>query len=183
MTRERAKASHGQALVEFALIAGLFILVVGSVIQFGAILWSQNTVNQIARDTARWAVTQSDSPCDSGAMRTKVAATASQLAGEWQLIGPRSWSSASGTSAVGPSGVGADWYVDEDSLPPELEIDEVFPTDCPPSDNRLPWFVRIRINQAVPIFIPSLQFIAGDCTPSFCISSTTELRMEPKRPE
>lgn len=170
-------------MVEFALIAGLFVLVVGGVIQFGAILWSQNTVNQIARDTARWAITQSDSPCDSAATRAKVAATASQLAAKWQLVGPRSWSSAAATSAVGASGVGVDWYVDEDSLPPEIEIDEVFPSDCPPSDNRLPWFVRIRVNQAVPIFFPGLQFIAGGCAPGFCVSSTTELRMEPKRPE
>jgi hypothetical protein len=183
VTRGGAKAARGQALVEFALVAGLFILVVGAVIQFGVILWSQNTLNQVTRDTARWAVTQSDSPCDSAATRAKVATTASQLAAKWQLIGPRSWSSASVTSAVADSGVGADWYVDEDSLPPELEIDEIFPTDCPPSDNRLPWFVRIRVSQAVPIFFPGLAFIAGDCAPSFCISSTTELRMEPKRPE
>ena len=183
MTRHGAKSTRGQAIVEFTLIAGLFILVVGAVIQFGVILWSQNTVNQIARDTARWAVTQSDSPCESAAMRARVAATATQLAAKWQLLGPQSWTSAPGTGAVGASGVGADWYVDEDSLPPEIEIDEVFATDCPPSDNRLPWFVRIRINQAVPIFFPGLQLIAGDCAPGFCISSTTELRMEPKRPE
>lgn len=184
MTRKGTKAARGQALVEFAAVAGLFILVVGAVIQFGVILWSQNTLNQVTRDTARWAVTQSDSPCDSAAMRTKVAATATQLATKWQLIGPLSWSSASVTSAVGASGVGVDWYVDEDSLPPELIPEEVFALDCPPSDNRLTWLVRIRISQAVPIFLPGLEFlIAGDCAPSFCISSTTELRMEPKRPE
>ena len=170
-------------MVEFALVAGLFILVMGGVLQFAVILWSQNTVNQIARDTARWAVTQSDSPCESPAMRAAVATTASNLAAKWELVGPRTWASASLTSGVGASGVGVDWYVDEDSLPPELEIGEIFPTDCPPSDNRVAWFVRIRVNQAVPIFIPGLQFIAGDCSPNFCISSTTELRMEPKRPE
>ena len=179
----RRETARGQAAVEFSLIAGLFILVVGGVIQFGVILWSQNTVNQVARDTARWAVTQSDSPCDSAAMRTRVATTATELAAKWQLVGSRSWSTASATGAVGPSGVGVDWYVDPDSLPPEIDITEVFPTDCPPSDNRLPWFVRVRINQAVPIFFPGLQFISGSCAPDFCISSTTELRMEPKRPE
>lgn len=183
MSRHEGRHARGQTIVEFTLVAGLFLLVVGAVVQFGVILWSQNTVNQIARDTARWAVTQSDSPCDSAAMRTRVADTAVQLAAKWQLIGPRSWSSASMTGAVGASGVGVDWYVDEDTLPPEIEIGDVFPTDCPPSDNRLPWFVRIRINQAVPIFFPGLQMIAGDCAPGFCVSSTTELRMEPKRPE
>ena len=184
MTRRRMhRSSGGQALVEFALVAGLFLLVVGGIVQFGVILWSQNTVNQIARDTARWAVTQSDSPCDSAGTRAEVASTASQLAGQWQLIGPHSWSTASMVDAVGPSGVGVEWYVDEDTLPPEIDMSEVFPTDCPPSDNRLPWFVRIRVSQAVPIFVPGLQFISQGCAPGFCISSTTELRMEPKRPE
>ena len=184
MTRQRTlRSSRGQAVVEFALVIGLFLLVVGGIVQFGVILWSQNTINQVARDTARWAVTQSDSPCDSPAMRAEVASTASQLAGQWQLIGPRSWSTASMVNAVGPSGVGVEWYVDEDTLPPEILLSEVFPTDCPPSDNRLPWFVRIRVSQAVPIFFPGLQFINQDCAPGFCISSTTELRMEPKRPE
>lgn len=184
MTRRRAhRSSGGQALVEFALVAGLFLLVVGGIVQFGVILWSQNTVNQVARDTARWAVTQSDSPCDSAGMRARVANHASQLAGQWQLIGPRAWATASTIDAVGRSGVGAEWYVDDDTLPPEIEPSEVFPTDCPPSDNRLPWFVRIRVNQAVPIFFPGLQFISQGCAPGFCVSSTTELRMEPKRPE
>jgi TadE-like protein len=181
--QRRHRSTGGQALVEFALVIGLFLLVVGGIIQFATILWSQNTVNQIARDTARWAVTQSNSPCDSAAMRTNVATHANQLASQWQLIGPHAWTTASMIDAVGPSGVGVEWYVDEDTLPPEVEISEVFPTDCPPSDNRLPWFVRIRISQAVPIFFPGLQFISQGCAPGFCVSSTTELRMEPKRPE
>lgn len=170
-------------MVEFALVVGLFLLVVGAIVQFAVIFWSQNTVNQIARDTARWAVTQSDSPCDSTAMRASVAAHANQLASQWQLVGPHAWSTASMINAVGPSGVGVEWYVDEDTLPPEIDMSEVFPTDCPPSDNRLPWFVRIRISQAVPLFFPGLQIISQQCAPGFCISSTTELRMEPKRPE
>jgi len=184
MTRRRStRSSGGQTLVEFALVVGLFLLVVGGIVQFAAILWSQNTINQIARDTARWAVTQSDSPCDTAGMRAEVASTANQLASQWQLIGPHTWSTASTVDAVGPSGIGVEWYVDEDTLPPEITIGEVFPTDCPPSDNRLPWFVRIRVSQAVPIFFPGLQFISPDCDPGFCVSSTTELRMEPKRPE
>ena len=183
MRRRGNRSSGGQALVEFALVIGLFLLVAGGIVQFAVILWSQNTVNQVARDTARWAVTQSDSPCDSASMRAEVASTANQLASQWQLLGPHAWSTASTIGAVGPSGVGAEWYVDEDTLPPEIELSEVFPTDCPPSDNRLPWFVRIRVSQRVPIFFPGLQIISPDCAPGFCISSTTELRMEPKRPE
>jgi hypothetical protein len=173
------KQSRGQAMVELALTVGLFMLVVGGLFQFAMILWSQNTINQVARDTARWAVTQSTSPCDSAATRAAVASTASDLAQRWALIGQPSWGSASKVPDVGPSGVGVDWdYVD----PPD-DISQIFPSDCPPSDNRVAWIVAVRINHTVPLFMPGLQFIAPDCgAPGFCISSTAELRMEPKRP-
>lgn len=172
------RSRRGQAIVEFALTAGLFLLLVGGLVQFAVVLWSQNTINQVTRDTARWAVTQSASPCDTPASRAAVAATATQLAGKWSLIGRPTWASASVVDAVGPSGVGADWYPD-----PAITGITLYPTDCPPSDNRIPWLVRVRVSQAVPIFLPGLQFIASGCGGSFCISSTTELRMEPKRPE
>jgi hypothetical protein len=167
-------------MVEFAFTVGIFMLVVGGLMQFAMIVWSQNTINQVARDTARWAVTQSTSPCDSGATRAGIATTASALAQQWSLIGQPSWGSASSVDGVGPSGVGVDWnYVD----PPE-DLTQIFPSDCPPSDNRVAWVVEIRVNHTVPIFVPGLQFIARDChAPGFCISSTAELRMEPKRPQ
>lgn len=165
-------------MVEFALIAGLFMLVVGGVIQFATILWSQNTVTQIARDTARWAVTQSTSPCDSAASRAAVAATADRLARQWMLVDypAGSWSSAGPIDSVGPRGVGVDW-----PIPPSAT--QIYETDCPPSDNALEWFVQVSVNHTVPIFVPGLQFIAPSCGgPGFCISSTAELRMEPKAP-
>lgn len=175
----RRRPATGQAMVEFALTIGLFMLVVGGLIQFAMILWSQNTVNQVTRDTARWAVTQSASPCDSSATRAALANTANALAEQWSLLSHSPWGSASAVDAVGPSGVGADWYAVD---PPEGL--EVFATDCPPSDNRVPWAIEVRINHTVPIFIPGLQFIASGCgAPGFCISSTAELRMEPKRPQ
>ena len=170
---------RGQAAVEFALTVGIFMLVIGGIFQFATILWSQNTLNQVARDTARWAVTQSSSPCDSPAMRSDLADAANALADKWSLIGHSSWTSATAVDATAPSGVGADWYAID---PPESL--EVFATDCPPSDNRIPWAVEVRVRHTVPIFMPGLQLIASGCgAPGFCISSTTELRMEPKRPE
>lgn len=169
---------RGQAVVEFALTVGLFMLVVGGVFQFGAILWSQNTVNQIARDTARWAATQSTSPCDPN-MRGPIATTANALAADTSLMGHSTWATATSVDAVGPTGLGADWTAIDP--PPGFTP---LSTDCPPSDNRLVWVVEVRVNHAVPIFMPGLQFIAPSCgAPGFCISSSAELRMEPKRPE
>jgi hypothetical protein len=165
---------RGQALVEFALVAGLFVLVIGGIMQFGVILWSQNAVTEIARDTARWAVTQSTSPCDTAAHRTKVAGAADNLARRASLVGysPGLWSTASPLGSMPDEGVGVDW-----------DVPTALATDCPPSHNDQEVFVRVRVSHAVPIFMPGLQFIAPPCTvPGFCVSSTTELRMEPKAP-
>ena len=176
--RRDIASRRGQTVVEFSLAIGLFLLVVGGIVQFGVILWSQNTINQIARDTARWAATQSTSPCDP-TMRGPVAATANSLAQKWTLMDHEAWGSASTVSTVGIRGVGVDWT----TVPEDPGGIETFPEDCPPSDNRIAWVVAVRINHTVPILIPGLQFIASGCDPGFCISSTAELRMEPKRPE
>jgi Flp pilus assembly protein TadG len=173
-TRPR-RAHRGQALVEFGLVIGLFMFVIGGLVQFGIILWTQNAITQVARDTARWAVTQSTSPCESVASRTALAGAADQLALGASMVNysPGLWSSAPKINMLGPEGVGVDWQ----------SVNSTFETDCPPSDNATVWTVRIRVNHVVPIFIPGLQFIAPPCgSPGFCLSTTTELRMEPKKP-
>jgi len=157
----------------------VFFMVVAGIIQFGLILWSINTVTQVARDTARWAATQSMSPCDDtgGVNRASLAATAGQLAVQMQLVGYRAgtWTTAVPMDSVGPEGVGADW--------PNPDPSYLFASDCPPADNQTPWMVRVRVNHVVPIFFPGLQFVAPPCGASgFCIASTAELRMEPKAP-
>ena len=173
-------------MVEFALVAGLFFVVLGGVVQFATILWSQNTVTQIARDTARWAATQSISPCDSTTMRTQVGQRADALAARWQLAGHAagSWASAVAIGSMGFDGVGVDWPTpDRPSDIPVAEWPTLFPTDCPPSDNRIPWAIRVRVNHPVPIFMPGLQFIAPPCAAnSYCVTSVAESRIEPRTP-
>ena len=120
-------------------------------------------------------MTQSASPCDSAATRTAVGAAADKLALAASLVSYSrgTWSSASTIALVGSEGVRADWQ----------SVDSTFPTDCPPSDNATVWTVRVRVNHVVPIFLPGLQFIVPPCASSgFCLTSTTELRMEPKKP-
>jgi hypothetical protein len=120
-------------------------------------------------------VTQSTAPCDTPATRVALAGAADQLARGASLVNypAGTWSDATSVAAVAAEGVGVDWQ----------SADSNRPTDCPPSDNATEWTVRIRINHVVPIFIPGLQFIAPSCgSPGFCLSSTTELRMEPKTP-
>jgi hypothetical protein len=164
--------------VELGLVLGLFMLVIGGLVQFGIIFWSQNTITQVARDTARYAVTVSASPCDPNA-RPLVAAAANGIAGGASLVGYRDgmWTSAPPINSLGSEGVGADWI-----LPPD-EVDVQYdPGDCPPSDNRIAVNVRIRVNHVVPIFLPGLQVFAPPCaTDGFCLTTETELRMEPKK--
>lgn len=172
--RSRATARRGQALVEFGLVIGLFMLVIGGIVQFGIILWSQNSITEVARDTARYAVTLSDSPCNPEA-RAEVAIAANQRARTASLINYTAglWASAPPISTLGPEGIGVDWQ----------SPDSTFPTDCPPSDNLTVWTVRIRVNHVIPIFLPGLQIIAPPCGANgFCLTTETELRMEPKKP-
>jgi hypothetical protein len=164
------------------MVVGLFLLVIGGIVQFGIILWSQNAVTEISRDTARWAVTQSSSPCNTAANRALVASTADTLAERASLIGHSagSWVSAPPITSTPTDGVEVDWTVPTD----------YFETDCPPSDGGIAVFVTVRVSHPVPIFIPGVELIGGvfanvvdpTCADSFCVISTTELRMEPKSP-
>jgi hypothetical protein len=64
-TRARARRSRedGQALVEFALIAPLFLLIVVGMIQFGIALNYWLDLNRIANQGARWAVVDKYPDC------------------------------------------------------------------------------------------------------------------------
>src|SRR5438093_1198101 len=121
----------GQAMTEFALVFGALFLVLGAVIQFGLLLWSQNSLTQIDRDTARWEVTQSTVPCKDGL--ANLASKADSIALQWGLLGYRSgiWPApiTPGIDTVGSEGISADW-----TGPPGLE-----PTDCPPDDATTEW--------------------------------------------
>jgi Flp pilus assembly protein TadG len=54
--RIRPDRRSGQALVEFALVAPIFFLIVFSIIQLGLLLGGQNSLTNAVRETARYAV-------------------------------------------------------------------------------------------------------------------------------
>jgi TadE-like protein len=60
----RRSRERGQALVEFALIAPLFLLIVVGIIQFGIGLNYWLDLNRIANQGARWAVVNKYPGCD-----------------------------------------------------------------------------------------------------------------------
>jgi len=148
--RERRR---GQSLVEFAIVFPVLMLIVGGIIQFGIIFWGQNTLNQVVRDTGRWAATQTD--CVAASAKGPVVTTANNIAAQSSLIG-----------YTAPNGItNAELTVAWRSEPPA--------GPCPPQDNRDEAWVTITIQHDVPIFFP---FIPGNGQ----ISSTTEFRMEPE---
>lgn len=176
-------------MVEFALVIGLFMLVVGGLVQFSVILWTQNAVTEVARETARWAVTQPLAPCDSAASRANVSSKANEQAGRASLVGWTPWASAGSSTSGGARGVGVDWFPSGQQPAADWQWGSppiaLFPSDCPPADGRIPWSIRVKVSHVVPIFLPGLQALIGNCQGSsgYCVTSSTQLRMEPKAPQ
>ena len=146
---------RGQAMAEFAIVAPVLFLVIAGTIQFGLIFWSQQTLTQIARDTGRWAATQSS--CEgSGAQVTEVA---NDIAGQSTLFGYSLDQWANG---------GTD---------PTNKVVVSWPRDtgqpCPPASNQEEAWVRVEIDHQVPIFFP---LVPGDGR----LTTTAEFRMEPE---
>lgn len=143
-------------MVEFALILPVLLLVIGGLVQLGAMFWAQNTVTQITRDTARWAATQPARPCTSG--QAAVTTQANQIASQSSLLGYNAGTLQVTVSWTGPSGA--------------------VPEDCPPPDKDSVWWVDVGVASPVPVIFPGMQFICGG-TNTCLLSSEVQFRMEP----
>jgi Flp pilus assembly protein TadG len=150
-------ARQGQALVEFALVLPILILIVLGIMQFGLLFWSQITLTQVARDAGRWAATQPACAQGTGSGQADVIGEAHLIAAESQLFG----------------------Y--EGASDPDLTItpDWSTGTPCPPEDNTTVEWVFIDMAYSVDVFLP---LIAQTCTPTCRLTLTTEVqfRMEPE---
>lgn len=66
MSHKKNHKSQGQALVEFALIITVLLMMIFLIIESARILWAWNTVQTAAREGARYAITgRFDDPCSS----------------------------------------------------------------------------------------------------------------------
>jgi Flp pilus assembly protein TadG len=74
---------RGQSLVEFAIVVPVFMILLGGMIQFGFILWGQNSVNQVVRDAGRYAATLPTT--DTAAAEKRVEDLSAQYGGPWTL--------------------------------------------------------------------------------------------------
>jgi TadE-like protein len=57
----RRRRSRGQALVEFSLVLPVFIFVLLGIFDFGRIVWARNSLENAAREGARYAIVHGDS--------------------------------------------------------------------------------------------------------------------------
>jgi Flp pilus assembly protein TadG len=172
-------------MVEFALVAPVLLLLVGGAVQYAAIMATKHSLIQIARDTARWASTQTIySPCATAASAAtpQPVTRADELAAGAALAGYTSgmWHG----PANDPAG---NFVAGTSALPasaPFTEGVEVAWTGgtCPTTDNTVTAWVTVRVTHQIPIFLPGAWFVPGLCNNSGCnvsLSSSSLFRMEP----
>ena len=188
MKRPRGPGGRGQSLVEFALVAPILLLLVGGAIQYAAIQATKHSLIQVARDTARWASTQSIySPCPNAATATPAqpVTRADELAVQAGLPG---YSSAMWHGpANNPAG---NFVASTSALPAAAPFDEGVEVAwtggaCPTANNTTTAWVTVRVTHRIPIFLPGAWFIPGVCNNAGCnvsLSSTSLFRMEPPPP-
>lgn len=128
--RRRRRRGLGQALVEFAIVFPVFMFILAGMVQFGFILWGQNTLNQLARDVGRYAATLD---CSTGAVAL---AQAKFVTLRGSAGGP--WTPTAGTPAVVVS------YRDASGAPTVV---------CPDTNADQVW-VRVTAALDAPIFFP-----------------------------
>jgi len=178
--------ARGQSLVEFAMVLPILLILFGGAVQFGVIFAAQNSLTQVARDTARWAATQTFTPCSKAAIGTPppLLYQADQIAQVSSLIGYSAgmWFSGISGNFTNPSSLPAS--------PPGEGVEVVWSSEpggaCPPLDNVLAAYVTIRVTHDVPVMLPGFQYLPsiGTCDSSGChlrLTSTSTFRMEPLR--
>ena len=129
-------------------------MLVGGVIQYGAIFATKHALIQIGRDVGRWAATQDSSPCNAASTQTppQPVTEADALARESQMMGylPGDWNASNFTPYSNNTAM--------PQSPPHSEGVEVvwsYATgSCPPADSSTAAFVTVRLSHRAPNILP-----------------------------
>lgn len=176
-----ARLSHGQSLVEFALILPLLLMLVGGIIQYGVIFATKHSLIQVGRDTGRWAATQAFNPCSSAASASPAqpVTEADLIAQQSRLFGYAAGAWNAATLIAYPNGSALP------ATPPNAEGVEVVWSGqpCPTSLSTDVAWVTIRLTHRAPIFLPGFAYLPGlgTCDSNGCylpITTTARFRME-----
>jgi hypothetical protein len=180
-----SRAHRGQSVVEFALVLPLLLMLVGGIVQFGAIYAANHSLIQVGRDVGRWAATQPSPVCSDAATATppQPVTEADRLSTQAGLFGYSAGDWGASTFMV---------YGDNTALPaspPFAEgVEVVWSYDagdpCPPTDSTEVAFVTIRLSHRIPVILPGFGYLPGfgTCDGSGCwFAATTraDFRMEP----
>ncbi len=186
------KDRRGQSLVEFALILPILLMLIGGIVQYGAIFATKHSLIQVGRDVGRWAATQGTDT--SGNPLTSCSDIASesppQPVTQADIVARQSHLLGYGTTGVWDS---TDFtvYPDDSTLsatPPKTEgvevVWDVGTTPCPPVDSTTAAWVTIRLTHRAPVLLPGFPYLPGlgTCDGSGCyfvVSTTARFRMEP----
>ncbi|MEX0626505.1 MAG: TadE/TadG family type IV pilus assembly protein [Chloroflexota bacterium] len=180
----QARSRRGQALVEFALVLPILLMLVGGIIQYGVIFATKHSLIQVARDTGRWAATQAFDPCLSAttASPPEPVTEADAIAQQSRLMGYAAgdWNALTFTA-----------YADNEPMPatpPNSEWVEVVWSyqngePCPTVDSTTAAYVTVRLTHRAPVFLPGLAYLPGlgACDTNGCylpITTTARFRME-----
>ena len=186
-THDTSTALRGQSLLEFAFVLPIILMLVGGIVQFGAIYAANHALIQVGRDLGRWAATQPYPVCADAATATPAqpVTEADRLATQAELFGygPGDWGPTPSTFMA---------YADNTALPassPFTEGVEVVWSygvgePCPPLDSSTAAFVTIRLSHRIPVILPGFGYLPGfgTCDANGCYfaaTTRTEFRMEP----
>lgn len=133
MWRHRIKDQRGQALVEFAIVLPIMLLVLFGMVEFGRIFYTQLAVNNAAREGARWAAVHAFTTAD--ALKTKVGENAYVL--DTNTV-------KNGTSFV---------YLDSNRVEQDLND---------PNDRTRGGSIKISVSYPVDIFLPIPTLLDND---------------------
>lgn len=185
-SRRHHRSSPGQALTELAIVLPILLLLVGGIVQYGALIATKHALTQISRDVGRWAATQDYDPDASGTCRTEAVAANEPLK---QADATAQQSSMMGYAAGMWNDDNFVVYADGAVLPetpPFTEgVEVVWSGDpCPTMDNTETAWVTIRVTHRAPVLLPGFPYLpgVGTCDGSGCylaVNSTGMFRMEP----
>jgi hypothetical protein len=181
------RRTHGQSLVEFALVVPILLLMIGGVIQLGVIFVAKSTLVQVARDTGRWASTQVIAPCDAAATDPTTPQPVTQADATAVNSGLLNYQGGLWTTANFMA------YPDNTPLPATLPFPEGVEAvwsyasgTCPTANNTDVAYVTVRLSHELPLFLPGMFLIPGStCDANGCRLTTSEtamFRMEPPPP-
>ena len=148
-----ADRSRGQALVEFALIVPIFLLLLFALVDFGRVVYAQQTITQDAREGARAGLVASLDTTVNQATYTKIRTAAKQMAPGVNLT-DADIKGKSGTCTATVSDSAASGYC-------------FFPDGVTCSDPSNPPRVWVTIAVTVPLLTPIMSnLMGGSITPS-----------------